>query len=232
MTPTTTPALPSSVTPTIATTPEPICFLPSSARLLRSFISMPSTARAISLTSPTSRTPTRRRAVASGAPPPIASFLRASDSSRSSFLRSSISAVMRAGMSSSVVRSSAAAALRQRHRVIGVLARMAPGQRLDAAHARSHRAFAGHRDQADVAGAPAHGCRRRARPTSRARCAVLARRLPIDDHADLVAVFLAEQRTRAGLAGIVDRHQPRRDLVILQHDIVGDVLDAREFFRP
>ena len=36
VTPTTMPALPSSATPTIATTPEPICFLPSSARLLRS----------------------------------------------------------------------------------------------------------------------------------------------------------------------------------------------------
>ena len=51
------------------------------------------------------------------------------------------------------------------------------------------------------------------------------------DHADLVAVFLAEQRARAGLAGVVDRHQPRGDLVILQHDVVGDILDAGEFFR-
>src|SRR3981189_2013058 len=57
VTPTTTPALPSSVTPTMATPPEPGCFLPASTRLLRSFISMPSTARAISLTLPTSRTP-------------------------------------------------------------------------------------------------------------------------------------------------------------------------------
>src|SRR5882762_8027623 len=71
VTPTTTPALPSSVTPMMATTPEPICFLPSSARLLRSFISMPSTARAISLTSPTSRTPVAAP-LPSPAPPPIA----------------------------------------------------------------------------------------------------------------------------------------------------------------
>ncbi len=42
-------------------------------------------------------------------PPPIASFFRASDSSRSSFLRSSISEAIRAGMSSSVVRNSPAA---------------------------------------------------------------------------------------------------------------------------
>src|SRR6266446_1945586 len=46
VTPTTMPALPSSVTPTIATTPEPICFLPSSTRLLRSLVSTPSIARA------------------------------------------------------------------------------------------------------------------------------------------------------------------------------------------
>src|SRR5579871_2221413 len=35
VTPTTMPALPSPVTPTIATIPEPTCFLPSSARLRR-----------------------------------------------------------------------------------------------------------------------------------------------------------------------------------------------------
>src|SRR5262249_27516143 len=57
VTPTTMPALPSSVTPTIATTPEPTCFLPSSARLLRSLSWMPVTDRAIRLTSPTLRTP-------------------------------------------------------------------------------------------------------------------------------------------------------------------------------
>ena len=50
-------------------------------------------------------------------------------------------------------------------------------------------------------------------------------------HADLVAVFFAEQRARAGLAGVVDRHQPRRDLVVFEHHLVGDVLDAGEFFR-
>ncbi len=50
------------------------------------------------------------------------------------------------------------------------------------------------------------------------------------DHADLVAVFFAEQRARAGVAGVVHRHQPRRHLVVLQHHLVGDVLDAGEFF--
>ena len=67
---------------------------------------MPSTERAISLTPPMSRTSPLPPPAAL---PPIASFLRASESSRSSFLRSSISAVMRAGTSSIEVRSSAAA---------------------------------------------------------------------------------------------------------------------------
>src|SRR3954453_10588562 len=57
VTPTTMPALPSPVIPTSATTPEPSCFLPSSARPFRSLISIPSTARANSLTSPIMRTP-------------------------------------------------------------------------------------------------------------------------------------------------------------------------------
>src|SRR5690242_758915 len=56
VTPTTMPALPSSVTPTKATMPEPICFLPSSARPLRSLISIPETVRARSLMLPMLRT--------------------------------------------------------------------------------------------------------------------------------------------------------------------------------
>ena len=67
VTPTTMPALPSSVTPTMATTPEPTFFLPSSARLRRSFRSMPSTARAMSLMSPTARTPSAPSALAAAA---------------------------------------------------------------------------------------------------------------------------------------------------------------------
>ncbi len=70
-----------------------------------------STERAISLTFPTSRTPLVAAADPSEmeAPPPIANFLRASDRSRSSLLRSSIRVAMRAGNSSSGVRNSAAA---------------------------------------------------------------------------------------------------------------------------
>ena len=61
----------------------------------------------------------------------------------------------------------------------------------------------------------------------------LLARLPAHrDHADLVAVFFAEQRARAGFAGVIHRHQPRGDFVVFQHHLVGDVLDAGEFFRP
>ena len=49
--------------------------------------------------------------------------------------------------------------------------------------------------------------------------------------ANLVAVFFAEQGASAGVAGVVHRHQPRRDLVVLQHDVVGDVLDATKLVR-
>ena len=55
--------------------------------------------------------------------------------------------------------------------------------------------------------------------------AVFARGPAHRHHAHLVAIFLAEQRPRAGIARIVHRHQARGDLVILQHDIVGDILD-------
>ena len=142
VTPTTTPALPSSVTPTMATTPEPSCFLPSSARLFRSFISMPCTARPRNLSRrwsgstrrPRRRPRTRRR-------PSRASCAHRRDRARAC-LRSSISAAMRAGMSST-----AGAQLRRR-RLRGLdagIRRMARGvarQRLDAAHAGGHRALA------------------------------------------------------------------------------------------
>src|SRR6267378_2449376 len=183
----------------MATTPEPSCFLPSSTRLLRSFISMPSTARAISLTLPTSRTPLAPAAdpLEACAPPPIASFLRASDRSRSSFLRSSIREAMRAGMSSSVVRSSVAA----------------------------------DRDQADIAGATHMGAAAQFHRPAERVAAVLPIGLAHRYHAHLVAVFFAEQRPGAGVAGIVHRHQPGGDLVIFQHHVVGDILDAAQFLR-
>ena len=138
---------------------------------------------------------------------------------------------MRAGMSSSVVRNSAAAFLASLDGVVGMMPRMISGQRLDAAHAGGNRAFAGDRNQSDVAGAPDMGAAAQFdRPAERV-AAVLAVALAHRDHAHLVAVFFAEQRPRAGLARVVHRHQPRGDFVVLQHDIVGDVLDAAQFVR-
>ena len=112
-----------------------------------------------------------------------------------------------------------------------MLARVPPGQRLDAAHAGGDRALADHRDQADVAGAAHMGAAAQLdRPAERI-LAVLAGALAHRDDADLVAIFLAEQRAGAGLARLVHAHQARGDLVVLQHHVVGDVLDAGEFFR-
>ena len=120
---------------------------------------------------------------------------------------------------------------RKLHGVVGMLAGMTPGQRLDAADAGGDRAFAGHRNQADIAGAADMGAAAQFHRPAKRVLAVLAGLPAHRHHADLVAVFLAEQRARAGFAGVVDAHQPRRDLVILQHHVVGDILDAGEFFR-
>ena len=49
--------------------------------------------------------------------------------------------------------------------------------------------------------------------------------LPHADDPDLVAVFLAEERARPGFARVVEAHQPRRHVGVLQHDAIGDVLD-------
>ena len=71
VTPTTRPALPSSVTPTMATTPEPTCFLPSSARPRGPWRRRPRPRGAISLTPPTA---SRAVAARPTPPPPSASF--------------------------------------------------------------------------------------------------------------------------------------------------------------
>ena len=45
------------------------------------------------------------------------------------------------------------------------------------------------------------------------------------DDAHLVAIFLAEQRHGTLGNGGIDRHQPRGDRIVLQHDLVGHGLD-------
>ena len=108
--------------------------------------------------------------------------------------------------------------------MLGALARDLAGERLEAAHAGGDAAVADHGNQADVAGAPhMRAAAELDRPAE--RVATLLRIFAHGDDAHLVAVFLAEQRAGAGGAGIVERHQPRGDGRVLQHDVVGDVLD-------
>ena len=54
----------------------------------------------------------------------------------------------------------------------------------------------------------------------------IAAALAHGDDAHLVAIFFAEQRAGTRRNSIVDRHDPRGDRRVLQHDAVGDVLDA------
>ena len=65
------------------------------------------------------------------------------------------------------------------------------------------------------------------------RIGALVRRVVLDlphaDDAHLVAVFLAEEGARSGFARVVEAHQPRRHLGVLQHDAIGDVLDRGQF---
>ena len=51
------------------------------------------------------------------------------------------------------------------------------------------------------------------------------------DDAHLVAVFLAEQSAGAGRARVVEPHEPRRHLGVLEHHAIGDVLDLFESRR-
>ena len=165
MTPTTMPALPSSVTPTMATTPEPTCLLPSSARLRSSLRSMPSTARAMQL-----HVADHAHAVGAfgaRAPPPMASF----------FLRLRKLALepaplvqhLREARRHVLERHLAAPRpppWRARRGVARICARCVPVsasiRRTPAATPLSLSTVI----EADVAGARAHGSRRTARPTS------------------------------------------------------------------
>ena len=51
------------------------------------------------------------------------------------------------------------------------------------------------------------------------------------DDAHLVSVFFAEESAGAGSSCVIDRHDPRCDRRILQHDFVGNVLDLFQFRR-
>ena len=187
---------------------------------------MPSTTRARSFTSPTTRTPS---APSRRAPPPMASFFLASDSSRSS-LPALIQHLRQA-----------AGHLLERHfefrRRRSWRARpndartCAPWSPVSASMRRTPAATplsATPGDETDVAGAPDVGAAAKLHRPAHGVAAALAH----GDDAHLVAVFLAEQRARAGRNRVIDRHQPRGDRRVLQHDVVGDVLDPLDLLAP
>ena len=120
-----------------------LCFLPSSTRLFGSLVSTPSTARANSLTLPTSRTPPAA-APPLVAPPPIAKLL-----ARIGQIALELLALLhqRGNPRRHLLDRGTQLACRRPgklHGVVGVLAGVTPGERLDAANAGGNRAFAGH----------------------------------------------------------------------------------------
>ena len=132
---------------------------------------------------------------------------------------------MRAGISSSGTLSSADAALRAEPVCSAALRAALPVsasmRRTPAATPQSRQ----HRDQADVAGAPhmraaaqldrpAHACCRPPSPIATTRTS---------------SPYFSPNSARAPEATrVVERHQPRGDGRVLQHDVVGDVLDPLE----
>ena len=167
-------------------------------------MSMPSTARAISLTSPTVRTPFARRRPARRRPSRASCC--ASASSRSSLLRSSISArcapASRRAAPSARPPPSCASCDRARSRPCAPPCRSAP--RCGARRRRR-------RCRTTTEIRPMSPVRRTCVPphSSTDQPSVLPRAFAHRDDAHLVAVFLAEQRARAGRARLVERHQPR-----------------------
>ena len=226
VTPTTMLALPSSLVATSATTPDPSCFLPSSARLLRSLISMPVTARAISLTSPTTRTPSAASRLGAAAHRELLLGVGQFALELAAFVEQ---------------RGEPRRHLFERHlefrrRRLGELAQVAgrPCGHAVPVSASRRRTPA---DDAALAqpprSSPMSPVRRTCVPphSSTDQPSVLPPAFAHRHHAHLVAVFLAEQRARAGRTRVVERHQPRGHRRILQHDLVGDVLDLLDLVR-
>ena len=221
VTPTTTPALPSSPTPTMATMPEPICALPSSARLLRSRMSMPVTARARSFTPPTSRTrvAVARRAAAHGELLAGVDELALELAALLDQRREALGGVRRRRLEQAGELLETAALLHevQPRRLPPTCASMPTDTGRDGA-------LADDADEADVARARHVGAAAQLDRVSRAGIVAAI----IDAHgddADLVAVLLAEQRAGAGRDRLVDAHQPRDHGAVLADDAVDDGLD-------
>src|SRR5688572_29050071 len=99
------------------------------------------------------------------------------------------------------------------------------GHRFDAAHAGADRAFADDLEQADVAGAPHMGA---AAQLGREDLVLVGRLAAHRDDADLVAVFLAEQRHRAGFDRGLRRHQARLHRLVVTDTVVDLALHHRD----
>ena len=97
-----------------------------------------------------------------------------------------------------------------------------PGQRLDTAHTAGNGAFADDLEQGDIAKRIDMGA---AAQLDRIMLVGLA---PHGKYADLIAIFFTEQRQRAGLHGILRRHQPRGDGLIGANFLVHFRLDRRD----
>ena len=101
--------------------------------------------------------------------------------------------------------------------------RRVAGQRLDAAHAGSDRALAHDLEDADIAGAPDMGAAAQLDGISVAGPPALGIHAHADD-ADLLAIFLAEQRQRPLRDRLVGRHEMGLDRRVLQDLGVDQVL--------
>src|SRR5450759_4551868 len=159
-------------------------------------------------------------------PPPMASFLRASVRSRSSFLRSSSSKTMRAGMSSSGTLSSAAAALAVCTCLSVALRASRPvsasRRRTPAATPESVTPLIKPISPVRLTWVPPH--------SSIDQPSVLPLPSPIAT-TRTSSPYFSPNSARAGDAGVVERHQPRGHRGILQHEVVGDVFHALDFLR-
>src|SRR6185312_10575655 len=99
------------------------------------------------------------------------------------------------------------------------------GQRLDAAHAGGDGALRDDLEEADIAGAADMRAAAQLDREGLERMAVHVGLGAHGDDAHLVAVFLAEERQRAGLDRLLRRHEPRRHLAVLADAVVDLALD-------
>ena len=155
----------------------------------------------------------------------MASLRRASARSRSSLRRSSISAARRSAASSTGVFSRPAISRKRAAFVARVAPRRIARHRLEAAHARRHRAFGHDGDRGRYRPCGSHGCRRRAR--SRRSCCRPA--LPMETTRTSSPYFSPNRARAPDSIASSTRHQLGHDRLVLQQHRVGDVLDRCEF---